>query len=56
MFLYKCNIIDVKHDRLGVSIEPGYASVEVIFEIPEKDVTKLVIEDLRKLNVKIEDK
>ncbi len=51
---YRCNIIDVKHDRLGVSIEPGYASVEVIFEIPERHVIQLVIDDLKKMNVRIE--
>jgi len=51
---YKCNIIDVKHDRLGLSIEPGYASVEVVFEIPERDVVERVVEELKKRNIRVE--
>lgn len=50
---YRCNVVDINHDRLDIRVLPGYATVEIIFEAPDKDVFNKVIDKLRSIEVDI---
>jgi len=50
---YRCNVIDVRHDRLNPHIPPGYALVEILMEIPDKDTLAKLINNLEELGIKV---
>ncbi|MEM4789494.1 MAG: threonine ammonia-lyase [Ignisphaera sp.] len=52
---YRCNIIDVRHDRYSLEIPVGYALVELIFEAPERSVINEVKKELEALSIQIID-
>ncbi len=49
----RCNIIDVRHDRLSPEILPGYARVEVLIEVPDIETMRVLKEELVKQGVKV---
>ncbi len=52
---YRCNIVDIKHDRFSISIKPGHALVEIIAEVPSRDIASKVIEELRKHGMEVQE-
>jgi len=50
---YRGNILEIKHDRLGINIPPGYAKTELILELPSSDLEDRVKEDLRAFGFRI---
>lgn len=50
---YKCNILDIKHDRFEPQIRPGYAKVEILMETPSKDTLKDLTENLKKEGIEV---
>jgi len=53
LYKYRCNIVDVRHDRHSVDIPVGYAAVELIFEVPMFNVINEVKKELLDLGVQI---
>jgi len=49
----RCNIIDVRHDRLSPEILPGYARVEVLVEVPSTETLGVLRKELAKQGVKV---
>ena len=49
----KCNIIDVRHDRFSLDIEPGYALVEIVMETPTKEVKAELVNVISTEGVKV---
>ncbi len=49
----RCNIIDVRHNRLSPEILPGYARVEVLIEVPDIETMRVLKEELVKQGVKV---
>ncbi len=52
-YRYRCNIIDIRHDRYSLATPVGYAVVEIIFETPEKGVVDEIRKELEKMSIKI---
>lgn len=46
LYKYRCNVIDVKHDRFSINIPVGHAAVDIIFEVPSKSDTEKVLKEL----------
>lgn len=49
----RCNIIDVRHDRLSPEILPGYARVEVLIEVPDIETLRTLKKELAEQGVKV---
>ena len=49
----KCNIIDVRHDRFSLDIEPGYALVEIVMETPSREVKAELVEKISEKGIKV---
>ena len=49
----RCNIIDVRHDRFSLDIEPGYALVEIVMETPSKEIKAELVEKISMEGVKV---
>jgi len=47
----KFNILDIRHDRMVPFVEPGWALVEVIAEVPESRVVEEVVEKLNSMGL-----
>jgi len=45
---YRGNIVDIRHDRYDVRASPWYASVEILLEVPSRDVVKSMLNDLER--------
>jgi len=43
----RCNIVDIKHDRMDPYVIPGYASVEITFEAPDRESYNKVINEIK---------
>jgi threonine dehydratase len=43
---FKCNVLDVRHDRVGLEVPAGKALVEIVFEIPERGILNIVEKEL----------
>ncbi len=43
---YRCNVLDIRHDRVGLEVPAGKALVEIVFEVPEKDLLNTVEKEL----------
>jgi threonine dehydratase len=43
---HRCNVIDVRHDRVGLEVPVGKALVEIVFEIPERGLLSTVEKEL----------
>jgi len=50
---YRCNIVDVRHDRYSLDVPVGYALVELIFEVPELSIINEVKKELEALSIQI---
>jgi len=48
---YRCNIIEIRHERIGLDIPSGYALVELVFELPDKDSLSALVAELRSQGV-----
>lgn len=51
LYKYRCNIIDIRHDRFNLKIPVGHALVEIFIEIPEIDVVDKIKSELVDLGV-----
>ncbi|PNV81690.1 MAG: threonine ammonia-lyase, partial [Fervidicoccus sp.] len=47
------NILEIKHDRLGINIPPGYAKAELIVELPSSDLEQKIKDELRAMGFQI---
>lgn len=47
------NILEIKHDRLGIDIPPGYAKAELIVELPSSGLEQKVKEELKELGFQV---
>ncbi|WP_440060259.1 threonine ammonia-lyase [Thermogladius sp. 4427co] len=54
LYRYRCNVIDIRHDRMSPILPVGYALVEVVFEVPDKDVIAGVRRELAGVGVIVE--
>ncbi|HEW63467.1 MAG: threonine ammonia-lyase [Fervidicoccus fontis] len=54
LYKYKCNIVEVKHDRFSLRSPVGFASVEVIFEVPDITVVERLKKDLIEMGIEVE--
>lgn len=45
---YRCNIIDIKHERFDEQGPPLYTRIEILLEIPSKDALNNVVDELNK--------
>jgi len=43
---YRCNIIEIRHERIGLEIPSGYAQVDIVFELPDKEVLEKIKREL----------
>ncbi|MEM2762823.1 MAG: threonine ammonia-lyase [Sulfolobales archaeon] len=48
---YRCNIIEIKHERIGLEIPSGYALVELVFELPDRDSLSALVAELKSQGV-----
>lgn len=48
-----CNIIEIRHDRFGPGMPPGYANVELLVETPSKKAIDDVITKLKDVGVRV---
>lgn len=48
---YRCNIIEIRHERVGLEIPSGYALVELVFELPDRDSLSSIIAELKSQGV-----
>ena len=48
-----CNIIEIRHDRFGPGISPGYANVELLVETPSKTAINEMLSKLKQARVKV---
>ncbi|MEM4582360.1 MAG: threonine ammonia-lyase [Desulfurococcaceae archaeon] len=53
---YRCNIIDIRHDRFNLKVPVGHALVEIFIEIPDVDVVDKIRNELVDLGVTIWEK
>jgi threonine dehydratase len=44
----RCNIVDIEHDRMQSLLTPGWASIQVTFEIPAKEKLRHILGALRR--------
>lgn len=44
---YRCNIIEIRHERIGLEIPSGYALVELVFELPDRDSLSAIVAELK---------
>jgi threonine dehydratase len=44
----RCNIVEVEHDRMQSLLTPGWASIEVTFEIPARENLGHILKALRR--------
>lgn len=44
---YRCNIIEIRHERIGLEIPSGHALVELVFELPDRDSLSSIMEELK---------
>lgn len=44
---YRCNIIEIRHERIGLEIPSGYALVDIVFEVPDKEILEKVRNELK---------
>jgi len=51
LYKYKCNIVDIRHDRFNLKVPVGHALVEIIIEIPDVDVIDKIRKELSELDV-----
>jgi threonine dehydratase len=54
LYKYRCNIVDIRHDRFSLRTPVGYALVEIVFEAPEPDVIDKVRKELSEIGYLIE--
>ncbi len=50
---HRCNVIDVRHDRLNPHVPPGYALVEILMEIPDRSTLSELVGNLERLGIKV---
>ncbi len=50
---FRCNILDVTHERLDLDVEPGYARVKVLMELPDRNVYQELIKKLLESGIKV---
>ncbi len=43
---YRCNVLDIRHDRVGIEVPASKAIVEIVFEVPEKNLLSTVEKEL----------
>ncbi|MCX8184482.1 MAG: threonine ammonia-lyase [Sulfolobales archaeon] len=43
---HRCNILEIRHERTGLEIPPGYALVELVFELPDGEISKTILEQI----------
>lgn len=48
---YRCNVVEIRHERAGPSIPAGYALVEVVIELPEMEAINSIMQELGSLGV-----
>lgn len=53
LYNYRCNVIEIKHDRFRPEIPVGYAVVDVVFEAPSIEDVEKVIKDLRQAGFRV---
>ncbi len=44
---FRCNVVDIIHDRLHPRVSPGMARVTIIFETPDRETVFRILEELR---------
>lgn len=54
LYKYRCNIIDVKHDRFNPIIPIGHAVVDLVFEAPSGDIVRELIKEFKEMGYRVE--
>jgi len=52
---HRANVIDVEHHRHGPGIDPWHVVVEIVMEVPSRETTKKIIEDLNRIGLRFEE-
>ncbi|MCS7098784.1 MAG: threonine ammonia-lyase [Sulfolobales archaeon] len=43
---HRCNVLEVRHERIGLEIPSGYALVEIVFEQPDGEIPRAILEKI----------
>jgi ACT domain-containing protein len=49
IYKFRGNIIEIRHDRFGLKIPPGFAKADLVVELPSKECEEQIRSELRTL-------
>ncbi|MEM4528475.1 MAG: threonine ammonia-lyase [Desulfurococcaceae archaeon] len=53
LYKYRCNIIEILHDRIGMEIPTSHAKVDLIFEVPEPGIIHMIKSEIIALGARM---